>query len=117
MTQAGNISQVLLAAGEVRYNDPEAFSALYRTHSPAVMRFAQHMTGDAAAAAHGTRITITVPAGTAGNDHDLKIVNGRWVSDDLKLLVKSSNSDPRFGMTSYELTNIVQVPADYTEGH
>ncbi|HXS98701.1 MAG TPA: hypothetical protein VN736_29090 [Candidatus Limnocylindrales bacterium] len=73
--------------------------------------------------AHGSRITMTIPVGAQGNDHDLKIVNERWVSDDLKLLVKSSNSDPRFGVTTYELTNIVpgppnpslfQPPTDYT---
>ena len=76
--------------------------------------------------AKGTRLTITIPANTFGNDADLKVVNERWVSDDLKLLLKSTNSDPRFGMTTYELTNIVQadpdptlfkVPANYVEGH
>jgi hypothetical protein len=75
--------------------------------------------------ARGSRVTITIPAGTFGNDRDLKVVNERWFSDDLKLLVKSSNCDPRFGVTTYELTNIVQAqpdpalfqpPADYTEG-
>ena len=39
------------------------------------------------------------------------------------MLVKSSNSDPRFGQTTYELSNInrtapgatlFQIPADYT---
>ena len=76
--------------------------------------------------ARGSRITVTIPAGTFGNDAPLKVVNERWVSDDLKLLVKSSNSDPRFGVTTYELKNIVQadpspslfqLPAGYTEGH
>ena len=74
--------------------------------------------------AKGTRITITIPAGTFGNDRDVKVVNERWYSDDLKVLVRSSNSDPRFGVSTYELTNIVQaaadpglfqVPGDYTE--
>lgn len=73
----------------------------------------------------GTRITITIPTGAIGNDRDLKVVNERWFSDSLKILVKSSNSDPRFGVTTYELTNIsqtvpdpalFQIPADYTEG-
>jgi hypothetical protein len=74
----------------------------------------------------GARVTTTIPAGTFGNDRDLKVVNERWFSDDLKLLLKSSNSDPRFGVTTYELTNITQaapdpalfqLPAGYTEGH
>ena len=71
----------------------------------------------------GARVTMTVPKGTFGNDRDVQVVNERWYSDDLQVLVKSSNSDPRFGVTTYELTNVVQappdprlfqVPADYT---
>jgi hypothetical protein len=74
--------------------------------------------------AKGSRITIIIPAGAFGNDRDVKVVNERWYSDDLKVLLKSSNSDPRFGVTTYELTQIVQappnpalfqLPADYTQ--
>ena len=60
----------------------------------------------------GSRITTTVKAGAFGNDRDIKIVNERWYSDDLKALVKSTNSDPRFGVSTYELTNIVQAAPD-----
>ncbi len=60
----------------------------------------------------GSRYTETIPAGTFGNDRDIKIVSERWVSDVLQVLVKSSNSDPRFGVTTYELTNISQAPPD-----
>jgi hypothetical protein len=72
----------------------------------------------------GTRVTVTIPAGSVGNDRDLKVVSERWMSDDLKLLIKTSNDDPRFGTTTYELTNIVQkepdpslfkLPEDYVE--
>jgi len=74
--------------------------------------------------AKGSRITSTIPMGTIGNDQDLKVVSERWTSDDLRLLIKSSNSDPRFGVTTYELTNIVpgdpdpalfQLPSGYVE--
>lgn len=73
--------------------------------------------------AKGTRSTITIPVGQIGNDHALQVVNERWYSDELGMLVKSSNSDPRFGTTTYELTNIsraapdpslFQIPADYS---
>ena len=73
--------------------------------------------------AKGTRTTINIPAGQIGNDRALNVVNERWYSDDLGMIVKSSNSDPRFGATTYELTNIsraapdptlFQIPADYT---
>lgn len=60
----------------------------------------------------GSRVTMTIPAGTFGNDRDVKVINERWYSDNLQVLVKSSNSDPRFGVTTYELTNIVQAPPD-----
>ena len=73
--------------------------------------------------AKGSRVTMTIPKGTFGNDRDLNVVNDRWYSEELQVLLKSSNSDPRFGVTTYELTNIVQdpphpslfqVPADYS---
>jgi hypothetical protein len=62
--------------------------------------------------AKGERITTTIPAGTFGNDRDVKVVNERWYSEDLQVLVKSINNDPRFGTTTYELTNIVQGQPD-----
>jgi hypothetical protein len=80
----------------------------------------QHVNG---VPAKGSRITITIPAGTFGNNRDIKVINERWFSDELAILVKSTNSDPRFGITSYEMTDIertapdpalFQVPADYT---
>jgi hypothetical protein len=73
-------------------------------------------------ASRGSRITITIPMGSVGNDHDIKIVNERWYSDGLQVLVKTVNNDPRFGITTYDLTNVIQgqpdaalfqVPADY----
>jgi hypothetical protein len=71
----------------------------------------------------GTRSTSTIPAGTIGNDQDLNIVRETWYSPDLKLVVQSTQSDPRFGVTTYTLKNIqqgspdvilFQVPANYT---
>jgi hypothetical protein len=72
--------------------------------------------------ARGSRITTTIPAGSIGNNRDLKVVTERWYSDDMQLLLKSTNSDPRFGSTTYELKDLAQgrpdpalfqVPADY----
>ena len=70
----------------------------------------------------GTRTTMMIPVSAVGNAHEIKIVDERWYSEDLGALVKSSTNDPRFGVSTYELTNIVQtdpdvslfqVPADY----
>jgi hypothetical protein len=60
----------------------------------------------------GLRTTSTIPAGTFANDHDLKIVNEQWYADDINVLMKSSNSDPRTGTTTYELTNVQQTRPD-----
>ena len=71
----------------------------------------------------GTRTTETIPVGKIGNDRAINVVNERWYSDALQLLVKSSSSDPRFGATTYELKNVMQtapdpslfqIPAEYT---
>jgi len=73
--------------------------------------------------AQGTRSTMTIPAGKMGNDRPIQVVSERWYSNELQTVVKSSNHDPRFGDTTYELTNIdravpsaalFQIPAGYT---
>lgn len=57
-------------------------------------------------ACKGTRVTVTIPAHAVGNDRDIRVVNERWYSDDLMALVKSTNDDPRFGTSTYELTDV-----------
>jgi len=73
--------------------------------------------------AQGIRTTMTIPKGQIGNNKDIKVLTERWTSNDLQMLVKSINSDPRFGDTTYQLTKVVQsapdpalfqIPADYT---
>jgi hypothetical protein len=73
--------------------------------------------------AQGTRYTHTIPAGQIGNDKAIIVVSERWYSPDLQIVVKSTHTDPRFGETTYTLTNIQRaeptatlfaVPADYT---
>ena len=63
-------------------------------------------------AAQGTRISNVVPVGAIGNDREFRSVTERWFSPDLNLLVKSVSTDPRFGTTTYELTNISRQPPD-----
>jgi hypothetical protein len=73
--------------------------------------------------AEGTRVTRTIPAGQIGNDKPLQVVFERWYSPDLQMVVKSSRTDPRFGITTYTLNNIQRtepaatlftVPSDFT---
>ncbi len=72
--------------------------------------------------ARGTRVTTVIPAGAIGNDREFRSVDERWYSPDLDMLVKSVSTDPRFGTTTREMTNIsrtnpdrslFEVPADY----
>ena len=73
--------------------------------------------------AEGLRVTTTIPAGDIGNEQPIQIVNERWYSPELQVVVMTRHSDPRFGETTYRLTNIsrtepaatlFQVPSDYT---
>jgi hypothetical protein len=60
----------------------------------------------------GTRITGTIPAGTIGNEKDLTTTHEEWYSPELKLVVQSTQNDPRFGQTTYTLNDIQQGPPD-----
>jgi hypothetical protein len=71
----------------------------------------------------GTRTTTSIPAGQIGNERPIEMVSERWFSQELKTLVLSKQSDPRFGETTYRLSNIArgdpdpslfEVPSDYT---
>jgi hypothetical protein len=73
--------------------------------------------------AEGTRTVINIPTGRVGNDRPLEIVDERWYSPELQVVVLSSHRDPFAGENVYRLTNITraepaaslfEVPADYT---
>ena len=71
----------------------------------------------------GIRRTRTIPAGQIGNDKPIVITRDEWYSPDLQMVIASTRSDPRFGTTTFQLTNInrseppqslFMVPQDYT---
>jgi len=73
--------------------------------------------------AEGTRNVTTIAAGAIGNDRPIEIVFERWYSPELQTVVMTRHTDPRFGETTYRLTNIsrdeparslFEVPAGYT---
>lgn len=73
--------------------------------------------------AEGTRNVTTIPAGEIGNERAIEIVFERWYSPELQTVVMTRHIDPRFGETSYRLTNIsrdeparslFEVPAGFT---
>jgi hypothetical protein len=73
--------------------------------------------------ATGTRSTITIPAGEAGNEKAIEIVTETWHSDQTKGAVLTIHKDPRHGETTTRLVNIrlgeppahlFEVPAGFT---
>jgi hypothetical protein len=57
------------------------------------------------------KITRTIPAGTIGNALPIMITSERLYSSALDLLLEETRTDPRFGTTAYQLSNIGQSPA------
>ena len=75
--------------------------------------------------AEGRRITMTIPAGQAGNELPIHIITESWYAADLQTAVLIRHSDPRNGETVTRLTNInrgepahllFEAPADYRIG-
>jgi len=73
--------------------------------------------------AQGTRTTRTIPAGQMGNQAPIVITIERWYSPDLQTDVMRKETNPQFGDTTFQLTNVVraepqaslfQVPSNYT---
>jgi hypothetical protein len=54
----------------------------------------------------GTRQTSTIPAGAIGNDKPISIVTETWSSEAIGAVVESISDDPRYGKTTYQLTNL-----------
>jgi len=64
-----------------------------------------------------------MPAGAIGNERPIETVIETWFSQELKVMILSKRSDPRFGETTYRVTNIsrsepdaalFQIPSEYT---
>lgn len=73
--------------------------------------------------AEGTRVTTTYPVGSLGNDRPIVTVRETWTSPDLRLVVLSTDEDPRTGKQTTEVINLdhgepdpalFQVPEGYT---
>jgi len=59
--------------------------------------------------AEGTRVTMTIPAGQVGNQNAPTIVTERWYSKDLEATVLVRRTDPRFGTSTYQFTQVQQI--------
>jgi hypothetical protein len=55
---------------------------------------------------NGTKRTITIPASAIGNDKPISIVTETWYAPSISAVVQSTTDDPRYGKTTYQLTNV-----------
>jgi hypothetical protein len=72
--------------------------------------------------AEGQRQTMTIPAGSQGNDRDINVVTEMWTSPDLHLIIYRKSSDLRSGDSIMQFNNLsrnepdpqlVLIPPDY----
>jgi hypothetical protein len=72
--------------------------------------------------AEGIRTTMIIPAGAVGNVLPIEVINERWYSPELQVVLMTRRHDPRFGETVYRLINIdrsepaaelFRVPSDF----
>lgn len=70
----------------------------------------------------GVRVTQTYGPGAIGNSRSLTIVTENWYSEDLKINLLTKRTDPRFGVQTVRVTDLVRgepeaslfsVPEDY----
>jgi len=70
----------------------------------------------------GSRVRETYEPGALGSNRALTIVTENWYSDDLKINLLTKRTDPRFGVQTVRVTNLVRaepeaslfaLPADY----
>ena len=62
--------------------------------------------------AEGTRTTVTIPAGEFDNERPFVITHEEWYSPELKMIVQMRHVDPRFGETTFRLTNVSRGEQD-----
>jgi len=60
----------------------------------------------------GTRRVRTIPAGTVGNDRDIKVVMETWRSSELGMVLESTNDNPQSGKTTTEVVSFERTEPD-----
>jgi len=56
--------------------------------------------------ATGEKSSSIIPAGRIGNDRPIEILDERWISTDLKVVLLARHRDPQTGEVEFRLTNI-----------
>ena len=63
---------------------------------------------------HGVRVSQTYPPGALGNDRPLIIITESWYSGDLKINLLTKRADPRYGVQTVRVTELVRQEPDST---
>jgi RNA polymerase sigma-70 factor (ECF subfamily) len=85
-----------------RDGDREAFTALYRAHSPAVFRFALHMTGDRAKAAEATQEVFVWLIEHVGGFDPVRGELGAYLAGVVRKIVRRQQQREQRWMPLYE---------------
>jgi hypothetical protein len=62
--------------------------------------------------ASGTRAEYTIPAGQIGNDQPITITSEHWISDDLGVVLSSTEHHPMIGDTQFHLDQVERTEPD-----
>jgi hypothetical protein len=62
--------------------------------------------------AEGTRTKRIVHTGTAGKNYDISVINELWVSPDLRIIMRHVMDDPRTGLSTTNVTDVVRGDPD-----
>ena len=60
----------------------------------------------------GVRVTQTYPTGALGNDRPLAVVTEYWYSEALKINLLTKRTDPRYGVQTVRVTELVRQEPD-----
>lgn len=96
---------VLMPAGAARRRMAEGDNAAPLPQPKKERLEAQQVEG---VMAEGTRTTVTIPAGEFDNEQPLEITHEQWYSPELQMVVLLKHNDPRFGETTFRVTNITR---------
>jgi hypothetical protein len=57
-------------------------------------------------------VTTTIATGAVGNDRPIVVIHEEWRSPELKIVVKTIDSDPRTGEQTMELQGLARADPD-----
>ena len=116
---------MLIKFRDEHFGDPNAVMALTTDEKREVAKEDLGARNIEGVDCNGTRLTTTIPTGAVGNEKPISIVRETWFAPAIGAVVESTTDDPRYGKTTYQLTNVqlsepprslFEPPANYRMG-